>query len=207
MSRLATVLAGLLVLGAAADGAAQAPALRIGLLLPYTGPLSVQGNDATRGLELFLKKSGARAGGRAIEVLKEDTEAKPDIALTRCKKLVERDHVDFLVGPVNSVVALAIRNYVHEQGTPLVVPVAFTRVLTAPPLLSPAIFRVVETSDQANYPMGAWMMKHTKHRRIVVMATDFLAGHNEIEPFRDGMRTARGRSYKARHVALHTPAF
>jgi len=207
MIRLATVLAGLLVLGAVAGGAAQAPAVKIGLLLPYTGPLSVQGNDATRGLELFLKKSGARAGGRAIEVLKEDTEAKPDVALTKVKKLVERDHVDFLVGPVNSVVALAIRNYVHEQGTPLVVPVAFTRVLTAPPLLSPAIFRVVETSDQANYPMGAWMMKHTKHRRVVVMATDFVAGHHAIEAFMAGFRAAGGDIVKEIFAPLNTPDF
>jgi branched-chain amino acid transport system substrate-binding protein len=181
--------------------------VKLGLLLPYTGPLSVQGNDATRGVELFLKKSGGRAGGRPVELLKEDTEAKPDVALTKIKKLVERDRVDFLIGPVNSVVALAIRNYVHEQGTPLIVPVAFTRALTAPPLVSPAIFRVVETSDQGNYPMGAWMMKHTKQRKVVVMATDFVAGRDAVGAFMAGFRAAGGEIVKELFAPLNTPDF
>src|SRR5262249_47897543 len=152
MIRRVAALGVLLILVGSVTAVAQAPPVKIGLLLPYTGPLSVQGNDTTHGIELFLKKSGARAGGRAIEILKEDTEAKPDVALTKIKKLVERDRVDFLVGPVSSVVAVAIRNYVHEQQTPLVVPVAFTRVLTSPQQASPSIFRLAETTDQSNYP-------------------------------------------------------
>ncbi|MGH7389360.1 MAG: ABC transporter substrate-binding protein [Candidatus Rokuibacteriota bacterium] len=207
MIRLVAVLTGLVLIAAVADGGAQAPPVKIGVLLPYTGPLSVQGNDATRGLELYLARSGGRAGGRQLQLLKEDTEAKPDVGLTKVKKLVERDRVDFLVGPVNSVVALAIRNYVHEQGTPLVVPVAFTRVLTAPPLVSPAIFRVVETSDQANYPMGAWMMKHTRYRKVVVMATDFVAGHHAVEAFMAGFRAAGGEIVKEIFAPLGTPDF
>ena len=207
MTRIGVVLAALLAALGVAVGAAQAPPVKIGLLLPYTGPLSVQGNDATRGVELLLKKTGARAGGRAIELLKEDTEAKPDVALTKIKKLLERDHVDFVIGPVNSVVALAIRNYVHEHGTPLIVPVAFTRVLTAPPLASPSIFRVVETSDQGNYPMGAWIVKNTKHRKVVVMATDFVAGHHAVEAFMAGFRAAGGEIVKEIFAPLNTPDF
>src|SRR3972149_4745373 len=110
--------------------------IKIGLLLPYTGVLNVQGVDTTRGFELYLSKVGAKAGGREIQLLKDDTEGKPDVGLTKVKKLVERDHVDFVVGPVNSQVALAIRNYIHEQGVPLIVPVATTRDLTAPGMAS-----------------------------------------------------------------------
>ncbi|HEU5322983.1 MAG TPA: ABC transporter substrate-binding protein, partial [Methylomirabilota bacterium] len=141
------------------------------------------------------------------QLLKEDTEAKPDVGLTKIKKLVERDRVDFVVGPVNSVVALAIRNYVHEQGTPLVVPVAFTRALTAPPQASPAIFRVAETTDQSNYPMGGWMVKNTKYRRMIVMATDFVAGRHAVEAFMAGFRAAGGEIVKEIYAPLGTPDF
>jgi branched-chain amino acid transport system substrate-binding protein len=203
MVRLASVLAGLLLVLAVPPSGAQAPPVKIGLLLPYTGALSVQGNDATQGLELYLKKIAGRAGGREIQVLKEDTEAKPDVGLTKIKKLIERDRVDFVVGPVNSVVALAIRNYVHEQGTPLIVPVAFTRVLTSPQQASPAIFRVAETTD----PMGAWMMKNTKYRKIMVMATDFVAGRHAVEAFMAGFRAAGGEIVKEIYAPLNTPDF
>jgi branched-chain amino acid transport system substrate-binding protein len=207
MLRLASALAGLLLVLAVRPAPAQAPAVKIGLLLPYTGALSVQGHDTTHGFELYLKKLGGRAGGREIQVLKEDSEAKPDVGLTKIKKLLERDRVDFVVGPVNSVVALAIRNYVHEQGTPLIVPVAFTRVLTSPQQASPAIFRVAETTDQSNYPMGAWMMKNTKYRKVVVMATDFVAGHHAVEAFMAGFRAAGGEIVKEIYAPLNTPDF
>ena len=203
------VLACLLVLALLLPYAspAQAPAVRIGLLLPYTGVLSVQGTDTTNGFELYLSKIGRKAGGRVIEVLKEDDEAKPDVGLTKIKKLVERDHVDFLVGPVSSVVALAIRNYVHEQQTPLIVPVAFTRVLTAPGNASPSIFRLAETSDQSDYPMGPWLMKNTRYRKLVVMATDFVAGRHAAEAFIAGYKAAGGEIVKEIYVPLNTPDF
>lgn len=189
------------------DAPAQTPAVKIGLLLPYTGVLSVQGTDTTNGFELYLNKIGRKAGGRTIEVLKEDDEAKPDVGLTKIKKLVERDRVDFLVGPVSSVVALAIRNYVHEQQTPLVIPVAFTRVLTAPGNASPSIFRLAETSDQSDYPMGPWLMKHTKYRKLVVMATDFVAGRHAAEAFVAGYKAAGGEVVKEIYAPLNTPDF
>ena len=186
---------------------AQAPPVKIGLFLPYTGVLSVQGTDVTNGMELYLKIVGGRAGGREIQLLKEDDEAKPDVGITKVKKLVERDHVDFLVGPVSSVVALAVRNYVHEQGTPLVVPVAFTRVLTSPQQASPSIFRLAETTDQSNYPMGAWMIKHTKYRKVIVMATDFVAGRHAVEAFMAGFKAAGGEIVKEIYAPLNTPDF
>jgi branched-chain amino acid transport system substrate-binding protein len=196
----------LLLLVPAAVGA-QAPPVKLGLLLPYTGVLSVQGNDTTNGLELYLSKIGNKAGGREVQLFKEDDESKPDVALTKIKKLVERDHVDFLVGPVSSVVALAIRNYVHEQQTPLVVPVAFTRVLTSPQQASPSIFRVAETTDQSNYPMGAWVIKNTKHRKVVIMATDFVAGRHAVEAFVAGFKAAGGEIVKEIYPPLNTPDF
>src|SRR3989475_2416201 len=201
-----TLVCLVLLASAGEDSLAQAPAVKIGLLLPYTGVLSVQGIDTTNGFELYLTKIGRKAGGRAIEVLKEDDEAKPDIALTKIKKLVERDHVDFLVGPVSSVVAVAIRSYVHEQQTPLIVPVAFTRVLTSPQQASPSIFRIAETTDQSNYPMGAWMMKNTKYRRGGGMAPGFVAGRHAGEGFIAGFKAGAGAGGKETYPPPTTAA-
>lgn len=108
---------------------------------------------------------------------------------------------------MNSVVAVAIRNYVHEQGTPLIVPVAFTRVLTSPQQASPSIFRVAETTDQGNFPMGAWMMKNTKYRKVIVMATDFVAGRHAVEAFMAGFKGAGGQIVKEIFAPLNTPDF
>jgi len=74
--------------------------VKIGLLLPSTGVDSTQGTDTAKGFELYLKQISGRAGGREIRLVKEDDQAKPDVALVKIKKLVEVDRVDFLIGPI-----------------------------------------------------------------------------------------------------------
>lgn len=207
MIRLMFLTLTFLLLAVTGTAHAQGGPVKIGLLLPYTGPLSIQGIDTTKGFELYMNKIGMKAGGRDILVLKEDTEAKPDIGLTKIKKLIERDRVDFVVGPVNSAVAIAIRNYAHEQGVPLIVPVAFTRVLTAPPMVSPSIFRVIETSDQTGYPMGAWMIRNTKYRKVILMASDFVAGRDAVMAFAAGFKAAGGEIAKEIYAPLGAPDF
>ena len=181
--------------------------VKIGLLLPTTGVDSAQGSDTAKGFELHLKKLGYRAGGRKMRVLKENDEAKPVLALTKIKKLIEEDSVDFVVGPISSAVALAIRNYVHEHDTPLLVPAAFTRVLTSPQQASPNIFRLSETSDQANYPMGSWMMSHTRYRKVLVMAADFAGGRHSVEAFMAGFRACGGEIVAEIYPPFGTPDF
>ena len=190
-----------------ARGQAPRPPIKIGLLLPYTGVIAINGLETSKGVELLLAKIGHKAGGREIQLLKEDDEAKPDVGLTKVRRLVERDRVDVLVGPVHSGVALAIRDYVHVQGIPLIVPVAFTRDLTAPAKASPWIFRVVETSDQGNFPMGSWVVKKTPYRKLVIMASDFVAGHHSVQAFMAAFKAAGGEVVKEIYAPLNTPDF
>jgi branched-chain amino acid transport system substrate-binding protein len=188
-------------------GQAPRPPIKVGLFLPYTGVIAVNGQETSKGVELFLAKIGHKAGGREIQLLKEDDEAKPDVGLTKVRKLVERDKVDVLIGPVHSGVALAVRDYVHAQGIPLIVPVAFTRDLTAPAKASPWIFRVVETSDQGNFPMGTWVVKKTPYRKMVIMASDFVAGHHSVQAFMAAFKAAGGEVVKEIYAPLNTPDF
>src|SRR5881628_201426 len=205
--RAVLVLPLLVVLPATAPGQVARPPVKIGLLLPYTGVIAVNGQEASKGVEFFLAKIGNKAGGREIQLLKEDDEAKPDVGQTKVRKLVERDKVDVLIGPVHSGVALAIRDYVHAQSIPLIVPVAFTRDLTAPAKASPWIFRVVETSDQGNFAMGTWVFKKTPYRKIVIMASDFVAGRHSVEAFKAAFKAAGGEIAKEIYAPLNTPDF
>ena len=207
IARSAFALMTVLFLPLTAFGQATKPPVKVGLLMPYTGLSAAVAQDATKGAELYLAKIGGKSGGRDLQLLKEDTEFKPDVGLTKTRKLVERDRVDVIIGPVNSAVALAIRDYVHAQAIPLVVPIAFTRDLTAPGKASPWIFRVAETSDQGNYPMAAWIYKKTPHRKLVIMAADFVAGRHSAEAFRAGFREAGGEIVKEIYAPLNTPDF
>ncbi len=183
---------------------AQEAPVKIGLLFPYTGPIASVGRDATQGFELYLAKIGGKAGGRELRVLKEDDEFKPDVGLTKVGKLVERDRVDLLVGPVNSAVALAIRDYVTRQGIPLVIPVAFSKEITAPGKASPWIFRVIETTDQSNFAMGTWVHKNTPYRKVVIISLDIVSGHDVAGAFRAAFTAAGGEIVKEIYMPVGT---
>jgi branched-chain amino acid transport system substrate-binding protein len=105
----------LLVLPFPDSAQASRPPIKIGLLSTYTSVSAAPGQNLTRGLELYLAKIGSKAGGREIQLLKEDDEFKPDVGLLKTQRLVERERVDVLVGPLSSVVALAIRDYVDRR--------------------------------------------------------------------------------------------
>ncbi len=206
-------LVAVLLLGAAPPPASAAAAgpVKIGVLLPATGPLTVVGQETIRGLELYLQKVGMKAGGREILLIKEDSEGKPDVGLTKARKLVERDGVHLILGPTNSAVGLAIRDYIDAQKIPLVIPQANTRILTAPSTaggrFSPWLIRLIETSDQGCYPMGGWMVKTTPYRKVIAMGADFVIGHHSAEAFMAGFKAAGGQVVKEIYPPLNTPDF
>ncbi len=186
---------------------AQGQPIKVGVLMPYTGVFAVVGQDATKGFELYLEKVGYKAGGREIQVIKEDEETKPDVGLTKTKKLVERDRVDVLVGPVTVGVAIAMRDYVHAAGIPLIITTPGVPSLTAPPMASPWIFRVTETHDMSNYSLGTWVAKKTKHRRMVVIASDFVAGRHSAAAFMSAFKSAGGEVVREIYVPVNTADF
>ena len=59
-------------------------------------------------------------------MLVQDDELKPDLAVSKVKALVERDKVEFVVGPVFSNILHAIMKPVTESGAILISPNAGT---------------------------------------------------------------------------------
>jgi branched-chain amino acid transport system substrate-binding protein len=179
----------------------------VGLLLPYTGVFALQAKGATQGIELLFDEIGKKAGGREIQVIKEDSEMNPTVGLTKVRRLVEEHKVNFVVGPVSSAVALAIHPYISEQKVILIVPVAFTRALTSPKKAKYNIFRTIETTDQGCYPLGKWMYDKTPHRKVVIAGSDFAAGRHSVEAFKAGFEDAGGKVIKEVYPKLRTMDF
>jgi branched-chain amino acid transport system substrate-binding protein len=116
INRRQVIKAGLGVIGLAASSkfsfavAQREEPLRIGVVLSYSGPYARLGQEITRGMELYLERVNLQAGGRRIQLLKEDEEADPAVALRKVRKLVEQDRVDLLAGIILSSSAYAIRD-------------------------------------------------------------------------------------------------
>ena len=187
--------------------AAEKPPIKVGILVSYTGIAPLQAKGVSDGVELAFDEVGRKAGGRGIQVFKEDTEFNPTVGLTKVRRLVEEHKVNFVVGPISSAVALAIYDFIIKQQVILIIPCAFTRELTSPDKANERIFRTTETTDQANYPMGKWMIKNTPHRNVVVTGQDYKAGHDSVDAFKAGFEEAGGKIIKEVYPKVGTMDF
>jgi branched-chain amino acid transport system substrate-binding protein len=187
--------------------AAEKAPIKVGLLLPYTGVLPIQAKQINDGVELYFDEIGRKAGGRAIQVIKEDDENNPSVGLTKVRRLVEDHKVNFIIGPVTSAVALAIYDYIRQQKIIQINPLAYSRDLTSPGKARENIFRVIETTDQSNYPMGKWIYKNTPHRNMVIAASDFVGAHHCVEAFKAGFEEAGGKVIKEVYPKFGTMDF
>ena len=116
-------LAGLAVLmGVAAVPAVAQEKIKVGVIVSLSGAGAVLGQQARDGFNLAVKDLGGKMGGKDVEVIVVDDELKPDVAVTKVKGLLERDKVDFVVGPIFSNILGAIHKPVTENKTFLISP-------------------------------------------------------------------------------------
>lgn len=165
--------------------------VRVGCILPYSKVYAVLGESITNGMMLYFDEVGGKAGGRKLEIIKEDDEVNPQVGIRKTKKLVENDKVDFLSGPVASNVLMAMRNYVHDSKTILLVSNAGADAVTREHK-SPYIFRTSFSNWMINAPMGEWIYKKIS-KEVFVTAADYVAGHQMIDSFKEGFIPAGGK--------------
>ena len=180
--------------GLLATGLLSSPAVnaedpvKIGVILPYSGVYASLGGEITQGMELgfatFLN------GAAEIQLITEDSEVKPNIGLSKAKKLVFQDEVDLLVGPVASNVANALRDFVHSQEIPLIIPNAGNNLLTGE-RCSRWVLRTSFSNGQITRGMGPWLMEHG-YDTVYLIAADYAAGHQMMDAFRETYTAAGG---------------
>src|SRR5215213_9391358 len=69
---------GALALGLVAATAAAQDTLKIGLILPMTGPFASTGRQIDGAVKLWMQQNGTTVAGKKIEVIVKDDAATPD---------------------------------------------------------------------------------------------------------------------------------
>src|SRR5690554_272045 len=88
----------------------------VGMLAPMTGFVSAIGTDMKQGWDLYWEENGTTAGKFTIKTVLEDDASSAETALTKANRLVTEEKVDVVVGPVLANQALAVADYLDQQG-------------------------------------------------------------------------------------------
>ncbi|MBT3406905.1 ABC transporter substrate-binding protein [Candidatus Woesearchaeota archaeon] len=91
--------------------------VKIGVITGLSGENSLYGEYAMRGLELALEKVNAEGGvdGKKVELLYEDNQFNPKLAINAARKLVEINKVDALITFGGASSTLAVMPYANEK--------------------------------------------------------------------------------------------
>ena len=95
------------------------PTVKIGVLLPLTGPSANQGQDALNGLNMKLDEIKTRQG-LGIKLVVEDDQSDPKTGLSAFQKLASVDRVPAVIGPISSPVVLAISSQAERSNIVIV---------------------------------------------------------------------------------------
>jgi branched-chain amino acid transport system substrate-binding protein len=182
-----------LALGLSIGASAQADDLRIGFLAPTTGFLSQTGQDMEHGFELYLNDHGGMLGGAKVDFIVEDTQGKPDVAVTKAKKLVLQDHVDMFIGGVLASTGYALAPVSTEEKTLYVSSVAAADDLTQRQLSKyPYFIRTTWTSSLPNHPLGQWACEQG-YKKVVTIAADYAFGYESVGGFQKAFEDCGGK--------------
>jgi branched-chain amino acid transport system substrate-binding protein len=195
-----------LAFGCVASLARAEDTIKIGVIGPNSGPYAIIGEEVRNGFDLYLAEIGGNAGGRKLEMIYEDSQAKPDVGLTKAKKLVEKDGVAFLGGVVSSSVAYALRDYVVSKNIPYVVTVASADGLTQQ-LAAPNIFRTNSSGSQVSHPLGKWLYEKGGYRKLILIAPNYAMGYEQTGGFARTFVAAGGKIIKTIYPPLGAPDF
>jgi ABC-type branched-subunit amino acid transport system substrate-binding protein len=96
--------------------------IKVGVPAPYSGPAAEKGEHLKYGILVAQEEINAKGGilGKKVELVFADTEAKPEVGVSAYEKLIARDKVHFIVGEVNSDVALATLDVVAKYKIPTI---------------------------------------------------------------------------------------
>lgn len=194
----------LLLVAFAIPPARAAEPVKIGVLLPFSGPFADFGRQIGNGMALYLKQHGDVVAGRKIELVRRDSEgAKPDLAKRLAQELITRDKVDFLAGFGLTPEALAVAPLATEAKTPMVIMNAATSVITSK---SPYIVRFSFTLSQIVSPLGDWAAKNGI-KRVYVAVADYAPGYEAEAAFAKSFTAGGGTIVGSVHIPINTLEF
>jgi branched-chain amino acid transport system substrate-binding protein len=183
--------------------AAEAP-LKIGLILPLTGPFASTGKQIEAACRLYIAKNGDTVAGRKVElIVKDDTGLAPETTKRIAQELVVQDKVTVLAGFGLTPLALAAAPVATEAKVPMVVMAAATGMI---PTRSPFIVRTGFTLPQVTAPIAEWALKN-KIKRVVTMVTDYGPGLDAEKTFVTVFKAGGGEIVESIKTPLRNPDY
>ena len=199
---LKSVFASTLALALCAPVLAQ-ETVKIGMILPLTGPFASTGRQIEAAARLYMQQNGSTVAGKKIELIVKDDAGTADTTRRIAQELVVNDKVAFLAGFGLTPLALATAPIATQAKVPMIVMAAATSIITEQ---SPFIARTGFTLPQVTMPMAEWAAKNGI-KKVVTLVSDYGPGIDAEAQFKKTFTAAGGEVVAELRVPLRNPDF
>lgn len=166
-----------------ASAQAQSPSpIKIGFMAELSGPQGVLGQDQYDGFMMVVERNGGKLGGTPVQVLREDSQLKPEVAVQLAQKLIEKEKVSIITGITFSNVMMAVHKPITDKEVFLIgsnggpAPIAGAQC-------SPYQFIVSWQNDMQSEVVGKYAADKG-YKRVVALAPNYQAGKDYIAGFK-----------------------
>ncbi|HEY6825446.1 MAG TPA: ABC transporter substrate-binding protein [Gemmatimonadaceae bacterium] len=177
--------------------------VRIGLIVPKTGPFASTGKQVEAACRLYMQKNGDTIGGRTVELLVRDDTAAPELTKRFAQELVVRDRVNAIAGFGLTPLAFAAAPVATETKVPMIVMAAATSAI---PQRSPYIVRSGFALPQVTAPLADWASKNGI-RKVVTLVSDYGPGIDAEKTFVKRFGETGGTIVESVRAPLANPDF
>lgn len=147
--------------------------IKIGVLVPLTGAFAALGVDGMEGTKMAFEEIDYKIGDKTVELFFEDTAADPDLCIQKTSRLVEREGVDIILGPLSGGEAVALKDYAPQiPDTTIIVAGAASEDVTMRGVPD-NIFRTAYTGAQTMFTFGDYAYDVLGYRKVVTLAEDY----------------------------------
>lgn len=199
------VVAGVLAAGLIVVPSSQAAGtIKIGYLNATIGPFAGPAPQITIGLNIALQEINSMVGGKKIVIIQEATDATPQLAIEKAKKLIEKDKVDILFGPLSGDEGVAIARLSKKY--PKVTFINSTGSASEATNQSPSanFFRFHGDAAQWSGGVGPIAYNLLGYKKVAIIADDYSFPYANAGGFATGFCAAGGVIVGAQWPALGT---
>jgi len=185
------------------SGAAAQGTVKIGFILPMTGPQQSTGKQISAAVRLYMQQHGDSVAGKKIQLIVKDDAAVADNTKRIAQELIVNDKVNFLAGFGITPTALAVAPLATKAKVPEIVTAAGTSIITE---RSPYIVRTSFTLAQSTIPMADWAVKNGI-KKVVSMVSDYAPGIDAEKSFKERFTKGGGQIVESLRFPLANPDF
>jgi branched-chain amino acid transport system substrate-binding protein len=170
---------------------AQDKVIRIGMLMPISGPASYFGVQDKEGVELALEQLKGTVNGYKLQVQYEDSACSPLQATNTVKRVIEQFKPHIVIGEECSDASLAIAPILEQNKIVQLNAGSVTMKLTESGYKY--VFRIFPNAEQQSAPLVKVALGHLHAKTAVVLHEKTNAGVDNAEGFKKPFEAAGGK--------------